>query len=155
MSHWHYSPHEFAQAASYMKVRSISDDHPDRIILGADTVVALNGKLFGKPLDRDDARRILSTLAGTTQDVITGVSVYETASGRRLIEHALTRVTMRPMSDDEIEAYLDSREWEGKAGAYGIQGKADLFVEHTEGSFTNVVGLPIELVTEMLKQFER
>ena len=150
---WKFSPEEFAQSASYFKARSVADDYPDRVILAADTVVALQGKPFGKPVDRDDARRILSTLAGTTQQVITGVTLYEPASGRRLIEHAVTHVTMRLISDAELDAYLDTGEWEGKAGAYGIQESADAFVEKTEGSFSNVVGLPIELVLEMLAAF--
>lgn len=150
---WPFSPHEFAQSTSYLKVRSISDDWPDRVILGADTVVALDGKLFGKAADRDDARRILEALTGVTQDVITGITLYEPSTGRRFIDHAATKVTMREMSDEELKAYLDSGEWAGKAGAYGIQGTADRFVTRTEGSFSNVVGLPVEMVVEALSTF--
>jgi len=153
VSLWKFSPPEFAQSASYFKARSVADDYPDRVILAADTVVSVGGTLLGKPADRDDARRILSILSGTRHQVITGVTLYEPGSGRRLIEHAVTHVTMRPMSAEELEAYLDSGEWEGKAGAYGIQDHADAFVEKTEGSFTNVVGLPIELLREMLAAF--
>ena len=148
-----FSPEEFVEAAAYQKATSVAERYPDRIILAADTVVALNGLIYGKPADRDDARRILSALAGVTQDVITGVTILQPAAGRRLIEHDVTRVTMRPMSHGEIEAYLDSGEWEGKAGAYGIQGTADRFVERVEGSFSNVVGLPVERVLRMLAEF--
>ena len=150
---WRFSPEEFAQSASYFKARSVADDYPDRVILAADTVVSLDERLFGKPTDRDDARRILSTLAGTTHQVITGAALYEPAASRRLIEHAVTHVTMRPMPADELEAYLDSGQWQGKAGAYGIQDRGDAFVERTDGSFSNVVGLPIELVLDMLAHF--
>lgn len=153
MAFWSSGPEEFARAAAYRKACSVADAHPDRVILAADTVVALNGRMYGKPVDRDDARRILSALAGVAQDVITGVAILQPASGRRLVEHDVTRVTMRPMTPEEMEAYLDSGEWEGKAGAYGIQGAADRFVERVDGSFTNVVGLPVELVLRMLAEF--
>jgi septum formation protein len=115
--------------------------------------VSLDGRLVGKPADRDQARRILSTLAGTTHQVISGVTLYQPAADRRLIEHAVTYVTMRPMSDAELEGYLDTGEWQGKAGAYAIQEHADAFVTRTEGSFTNVIGLPMELLAEMLVRF--
>ncbi|HPD29429.1 MAG TPA: Maf family protein [Phycisphaerae bacterium] len=151
---WMRSPEEFVQLAAYQKVSSVAERYPDRVILGADTVVALNGRMYGKPADRDDARRILSALAGVTQDVITGVTILQPAKGRQLVECDVTRVTMRPMSEEEIEVYLDSGEWEGKAGAYGIQGTADRFVEKVEGSFSNVVGLPVERVLRMLAEFD-
>ncbi|UCD30289.1 MAG: septum formation protein Maf [Planctomycetota bacterium] len=150
---WRLSPEEYAEAASYFKARSVADDHPDRLILAADTVVALKGKMFGKPDDENDARRILSSLMGTTHQVITGVTLYEPASGRRLISHDCTRVTMRKMSDHEFNTYLASREWEGKAGAYGIQDNADKFIDHTDGSFSNIVGLPMEMLKTMLVKF--
>jgi septum formation protein len=153
MEDWRFSPEEFAQSSGYFKARSVAEHYRDRIILGADTVVSLDGRMYGKPRDRDDARRILSTLAGTTHKVITGVAVYEPQTGRRLIDYDVTRITMRSLSYNELEAYLDSGEWEGKAGAYGIQDRADAFVERTDGSFSNVVGLPVELVLEMLAPF--
>jgi len=153
MDEQRFSPEEFVEAAACQKATSVAEGYPGRIILAADTVVALNGRIYGKPVDRDGARRILSALAGVTQDVITGVTVLQSATGGRLTEHDVTRVTMRPMSTDEIEAYLDSGEWEGKAGAYGIQGTADRFVERVEGSFSNVVGLPVERVLRMLAEF--
>ncbi len=151
---WASGPEEFARLAACRKASSVAERYPDRVILGADTVVALDGRIYGKPADRDDARRILSALAGVTQDVITGVTILQPAKGRQLAECDVTRVTMRPMSDEEIEAYLDSGEWEGKAGAYGIQGTADQYVEKVEGSFSNVVGLPVERVLRMLAEFD-
>ena len=154
MDSWPFSPEEFVQSAAYQKACSVAERFADRVILAADTVVALDGRIYGKPADRDDARRILSALAGVTQDVISGVTILQPASGKRLTEHDVTRVTMRPMSSEEIEAYLDSGEWEGKAGAYGIQGTADRFVEKVEGSFSNVVGLPVERVLRMLAEFD-
>lgn len=150
---WPFSPAEYAQAISYYKARGVADHYPNRLILAADTVVALDGRMYGKPADIEDARRILLTLTGTTQDVITGVTLLDPTEGRRRIEHDVTRVTMRRMTDDELDAYLASGEWEGKAGAYAIQESADAFVTGVEGSFTNVVGLPMELVLRMLAEF--
>ncbi len=106
--------------------------------------------MFGKPLDRDDARTILSNLSGTTHRVITAVTLLDATTGRRLIRHDSTAVTMKPLSDNQLEAYLDTGAWAGKAGAYGIQDRGDAFVESIDGSFTNVVGLPMELLGRML-----
>jgi len=151
--HWQGCPAELAESLSYYKAASLADDFPDHIILGADTVVALNDQINGKPQDALDARRTLSDLMGTTQDVITGVTLCHHATGRRLIRHAVTKVTMRPMAPDELDAYIAGGDWEGKAGAYGIQDTGDQFITGVEGSFSNVVGLPIELVREMLSAF--
>jgi len=149
----HVVPADFAEAASYYKARAVAGLCRSGVILAADTVVALGKSIFGKPLDRKDARRILSTLAGTRHEVVTGVTVLDARSGRRLIAHDRTWVHMRPMSEPDLEAYLDSGQWQDKAGAYGIQDCGDRFIERIEGSFTNVVGLPMELVGELLKQF--
>lgn len=149
----HVNPAAFAQSASYYKAASLADDYPDRFILGADTVVAVGNRLFGKPADINDARDILTALMGVTQQVITGVTLLHPASDRRLIAHDVTDVTMRRMSSEELDAYLAGGDWQGKAGAYGIQGEADRFVEKCEGSYSNVVGLPIELVKRMLRKF--
>ena len=150
---WLGSPAAFAESASLFKARSIADRHPDRVILAADTIVAVGNHIFGKATDAADARRILGTLAGVTQQVITGVTLLAPAAGRQLTRHDITDVTMRRMSSAELDAYIASGEWEGKAGAYAIQETADRFVERVEGSWTNVVGLPIELVIEMLADF--
>jgi septum formation protein len=118
--------------------------------VAADTVVAVEGQIFGKPADREDARRILQVLTRTPHVVVTGVAILDVAGDRRLISHDKTRVFMRPMSESELSAYLDSGQWAGKAGAYGVQDAADAFVERLEGSFTNVVGMPMELLADML-----
>jgi len=144
------TPAELAEAISRFKAEGVRPLAGDALILSGDTVVALNGELFGKPCDRDDARRIITALSGTHHEVITGVTLLDGATGRTVSRHARTVVVMRELSAAELNTYLDSGAWEGKAGAYGIQDRADAFIDHIEGSFSNVVGFPMELVREML-----
>lgn len=149
------SPVERARSSSYFKAKSVAGLAGDGWVLAADTIAAWEGRVFGKPADHDDARRILQSLSGTTHQVITGVTLLDASSGVKLIRHDSTDVIMRRLTKSEIEDYLDSGAWEGKAGAYGIQDKGDAFVECIEGSFTNVVGMPMELVARMLDEFAR
>lgn len=146
-------PAHLAEALSYLKARSLAKGLGEGVVLAGDTVAARDGKVFGKPADRADARRILCALMGTTHHVITAVTVLDAACGRRRIAHACTAITMHRMNETELTNYLDSGEWSGKAGAYGIQDHADAFVSAIDGSFSNVVGLPMELVGEMLAEF--
>lgn len=138
---------------SEFKADSVARLHPDAIVLGADTVVALDGKLYGKPRDADDARRILSTLMHHRHQVVTGITVIDGRSGRRVVVSDESHITMTPMSPDQLDAYIESGLWEGKAGAYGVQDHDDQFVKRLEGSFTNVVGLPKDLVMSTLASF--
>ena len=144
------TPMQQAEALSYFKARSVATLVNAGIVLAGDTVVALGDRVFGKPVDRDDAKRILSSLSRTTHHVITAVTLLDASTGKRLIRHDTTAVTMKALSDAELEAYA----WAGKAGAYGIQDRGDAFVTSTEGSFTNVVGFPMELVSEMLAEWD-
>ncbi len=146
-------PAQHAEALSYFKARSVAPEITDGLIVAADTVAGVRGRVFGKPVSRQNAGNILQALAGTTHEVITGVTLLDASTLRRDIRHAVTTVAMRPLSDEEIESYLDTGEWVGKAGAYGIQGHGDRFVERIEGSFTNVVGLPMELLACMMKDW--
>jgi septum formation protein len=143
------APAARAEALAYFKARSVAERHPAACVLGADTLVAVAGRVLGKPADRDEAEGMLRTLSGTRHAVISGVALLG-PDGIRLITSETTHVTMRPLTDQEVADYLDSGEWVGKAGAYAIQETADRFVVKVEGSFSNVVGLPIELVGRML-----
>jgi len=140
-----------AEALAYFKARAVAEGHPDATVLAADTVVATDAGLLGKPADADEARRMLRLLSGTRHQVITGVAVLS-PQGERLIASDCTHVTMREMTHDEIENYVASGEWQGKAGAYAIQETADRFVQTVVGSFDNVIGLPVELVLRMLQE---
>lgn len=125
--------------------------HP-LLLLAADTTVALGGEIFGKPANAEDARQMLAKLSGRTHEVITAVALLCLPEGALRVADATTRVTFRPLSDAEVEAYVASGEPRDKAGAYAIQGGAAGFVVRIEGSYSNVVGLPIERVKEMLKE---
>lgn len=154
----------WAEALAYFKARTIADTHPGAWVIGADTVVWCAGELLGKPRDADHARRMLELQSGGEAEVITGVALLRVgpddsgpvtgtgaASGvRRFFGHAVSRVWMRD-SPAFVESYLASGDWRGKAGAYGIQDTADKWIARIEGSFSNVVGLPVELVSRMLR----
>lgn len=154
-STWESDPISYVEMVSLEKARSVAARFNDRLIVGADTTVAVGGHMFGKPADEADARRILSSLAGTTHQVITGVAIVQPETGGQSVRHAVTSCRMRPMTKHELDDYISGRGWEGKAGAYGIQDEGDEFVTLVEGSFSNVVGLPVELVIEMLAAFGR
>ncbi|MEM1449320.1 MAG: Maf family protein [Planctomycetota bacterium] len=127
------------------------------LVVGADTLVVLGEdgdparRFLEKAADAEEAREMLRALSGTRHRVITGVAVVETAGGAERATHETTWVTMRAITPDEVEAYVESGEWEGKAGAYAIQETADRFVERLDGGgFDNVVGLPVERTLGLL-----
>ncbi len=115
-------------------------------VLAADTLVVCGGEVFGKPRGRAVARRMLSRLAGRTHLVLTGVALRRAPRGPSLTWVERTRVRLRALSPAELRAYLDSGEWRGKAGGYGIQGRAGAFVTSVRGCYCNVVGLPLGAV---------
>lgn len=145
-------PADQAKALAYFKARAVARNRPAAVVLAADTVVAMGDDVLGKPCGAAEARAMLGRLSGSRHAVITGVAVVG-ASRPRLIASEMTYVTMRPMSPEEIEAYVASGEWRDKAGAYAIQETADRFILKLEGSFTNVVGLPMELTARALASF--
>lgn len=122
----------------------------DEIVLAADTTVALSSTIMGKPADREDAARMLTELSGRRHDVITGICIRR---GQSIVRDcASTAVWFAPMGPEEIEQYVSSGEPMDKAGAYGIQGLAAKFIERIEGSYSNVVGLPVALVYQRLRE---
>lgn len=123
------------------------------LVIAADTVVVYQTKILGKPKDRAEAFQMLQMLSGKTHQVFTGVCVWDMASNRYISSLAKTIVEMREIDQQEIEAYTNTTEPYDKAGGYAIQQYAGIFVTRIEGSYTNVVGLPIELVGKMLKEF--
>jgi septum formation protein len=145
------SPADQAEALAYFKARAVADATTEAIVLGADTIVAVGQEVLGKPDGQADARRMLEALSATRHAVITGVALLGPGPRRRILSDT-TYVTMRPLSAEDVQGYIDSQEWVDKAGAYAIQETADRFVDRIEGSFTNIVGLPIELVRALLAE---
>lgn len=146
------APVAWAEALAYFKARAIADRWPGHWVLGADTIVVCVGQLLGKPRNLNDARRMLELQAGRPTDVITGVCVVRREEVvRRVFGHRVTVVWMRD-APAERRAYLESGDWQGKAGAYGIQNVGDRLVERLAGSFSNVVGLPIGLVRRIVRR---
>lgn len=123
----------------------------ERPVLGADTVVAIDGVIFGKPVDAADAQRMLAALSGRTHQVLTGVALALAADGPVLDAISRTTVQMRVISAAEAAAYWDCGEPQGKAGAYGIQGRGAVFIEHIAGSHTGVMGLPLYETAALLQ----
>lgn len=123
----------------------------DAVVLGADTEVILDGRVFGKPADAMDAAAMLHLLSGRTHDVLTSVSVVSQAQEAQAA--SLTQVAIEPLSDAAIQRYLDSGEWQGKAGAYAIQGCFEAHVQHLSGSYSGVMGLPLHETAHVLRQF--
>jgi len=120
-------------------------------VLSADTTVAINEIILGKPVDENDARQMLERLSGQTHDVISVVSMY--CEDKMEQKTSVTEVTMKQLSNDEIQRYIESNEPFGKAGGYGIQGQASLFISRIEGSYSGVMGLPIFETARLLESF--
>jgi septum formation protein len=123
------------------------------LVLGADTLVVLDGRPFGKPASADDARRMLAALGGRAHEVVTGVAVVEAGGGREATAAVVSRVLMRPYGAAEIDAYLVTGEPFDKAGAYAVQGEGGRLVERVEGCYRNVVGLPVTTAARLLRGF--
>ncbi|HEY3266636.1 MAG TPA: Maf family protein [Armatimonadota bacterium] len=143
----------YASALALAKAEAIASAETDAVVVGADTVVALDDHLLNKPADAADARRMLALLQGRTHQVITGVAVLVVEAGeiaRRDVRHVSTDVTMREAAPEEIEAYIATGEPMDKAGAYGIQGRGALFIQGIVGDYNNVVGLPLFVLSQML-----
>ena len=125
--------------------------NPGAIVLGADTEVILGDEVFGKPRDADDAAAMLRRLSGRTHQVISAVSLV--SPSREAQVASVSEVTVADLDDAAIADYLATGEWEGKAGAYGIQGHAQVFIEHLSGSFSGVMGLPLFETARLLRSF--
>jgi septum formation protein len=132
------------------KALAVAPRQPGKVVLGADTSVVVGDQALGKPEHHEDARRMLALLSGRSHDVLTGVCAW--ADGRRLVHVECTRVRMAQLSKAEIDWYLSTGESDDKAGAYAVQGRASRFVESIQGSYSNVVGLPISSVYNLLKE---
>lgn len=136
-------PEEAVKELSMQKAMEVAGKCRGAVVIGADTVVAAEGKILGKPKDREDALRMLKMLQGKSHQVLTGVTVFLGEPGRTVQFAETTKVHVFPMTKEQMEAYADSGEPMDKAGAYGIQGRFAAFVSGIEGDYNNVVGLPV------------
>jgi septum formation protein len=140
----------YAKEQAHNKTFAIAKDHPDEVVLGADTVVIIDDLALGKPVDPDDATRMLQKLSGRTHLVTTAFCLFH--QQQKYEEQVTSSVTFQALSAAHITGYLRSLEWQGKAGAYAIQGIAGAFVSRVEGSYSNVVGLPVFEVVAALER---
>ena len=146
-------PEAYAVRVALDKARVAAGRARTGIVIAADTIVVVGDSILGKPVDAADARRMLSMLSGREHEVITGLAVMDAASRRSSVRTAVTQVCFRKLSEREISAYVATGEPLDKAGAYGIQERGALLVERIEGCYSNVVGLPLSLLGEMLANF--
>ncbi|NSW57213.1 MAG: septum formation inhibitor Maf [Armatimonadetes bacterium] len=149
---------EYAVRMALGKARAVANEYPGRWVLGADTIVVIDDVVLGKPADAENARQMLRLLSGRAHEVHTGVALVRSGENDSRAEHtavATTQVRFRDLTDAEIERYIATGEPLDKAGAYGIQGHGGALVSEYSGSYTNVVGLPVEVVAEMLSTHMR
>ncbi|VFM99428.1 MAG: septum formation protein [Candidatus Kentron sp. G] len=150
----HESPGEMAARLARQKAVDVARGVECGIVLGCDTVVECRGRILGKPLDIHHARQMIRWLQGGNHRVFSGLCLWDAGTSRHAVEVAITELTVEPLTDTRIEAYLAGGQWEGKAGAFGYQDQHD-WLRILAGSESNVVGLPLELLGRMLRDFSR
>lgn len=149
-----YTPEMIVRSLALRKAEAVIAEagEQDTIIVGSDTIVVLDDKVLGKPVDEQDSRIMLEMLQGRTHQVYTGVACIGLPERKVLVEHRVTSVSMRALSEEEISAYIATGEPADKAGSYAIQGLGATLVEEIEGCYFNVVGLPLSLLGNMLSR---
>ncbi|MEN6578285.1 MAG: nucleoside triphosphate pyrophosphatase [Phycisphaerales bacterium] len=140
----------YAEELAMAKARSVAPDFPDALVIGADTLCDLDGEVIGKAADKEAAERITRKLFSKPHLVITGLALIRLSRSIEIIRSDVTTVYPRQLTESQIAAHVAGGAWEGKAGAYAIQEVGDAFVERIEGSFTNVMGMPMELLGRLL-----
>ena len=145
------SPETLVMALAFEKANSVAVKHEDAIVIGADTIVEIEGEILGKPKSREGAKRMMEKLRGKSHKVITGFSIIDLSSDKKYMDYEVTEVVFKDLSDEEIEAYINKAEYMDKAGAYGIQEEAALFVDKIKGEYLNIVGFPISKIYTVLK----
>lgn len=145
-------PKDVVEMLALRKCRDVANRSQNgEIVIAADTIVVYSDKILGKPVDKSDARKMIHSLSGKSHQVITGIAIIDLETGIESVDCQVTDVLFRHLTDDKIERYLNTEEYVDKAGAYGIQGYGEVLVKSINGSFSNVVGLPISKLDEMLE----
>ena len=143
-------PREYAKRLALAKAKSVAAGFPNRLVIGADTVVDFEGEIIGKPCDAKEAKEITRKLFSRPHKVITAVAIVRLSNGIKMVESDTTTVYPKKMTEKQIARHIEDGSWRGKAGAYAIQEGGDQFVEKIDGSLTNVMGLPMELLERLL-----
>ena len=146
-------PHELAKSLSFEKANVVANNHKNALVIAADTFIVFEEKILGKPHTETEAKKMLETISGKPHSVITGFTIIDTEDKKTLSESVETKVYIRRLTPNEIDAYIKSREPLDKAGAYAIQDLGSVIVERIEGDYFNVIGLPLSALTESLKEF--
>lgn len=146
----HGSCRQYVHHVSWLKAAAVAPKVSDGVVLAADTVGWIDGKVIGKPEDEADARRILSTLSGRVHELWTGVVLWRTEDQMQWCWQERSLVKMRPLSERELDDYLQTRKWVGCSGAYAIEEENDPYLTIVEGSLSNVIGLPMESLERVL-----
>ena len=149
----HVDPEKVVRTFSYEKAASLKSDFPDALIIGADTIVYIDGTVYGKPQTKEQAHEMLASLSGKIHTVYTGYTILDTASAKYVTEVVKTEIKLATLSDKEIETYYIKVPPLDKAGGYAIQGYGAIFTEWIKGEYSNVVGLPLCSFTSSLKEF--
>jgi len=140
----------YAERLAMAKAKDVAGRFPNSLVIGADTVVDFKGQIIGKPADAKDAEAITRKLFSAPHKVITGVAIVRLSDGTEIVESDVTTVYPKKMTEQQIEEHIKGGSWQDKAGAYAIQETGEKFVERIEGSLTNVMGFPMELVQRLL-----
>lgn len=151
------APDKIVKELAFLKAKAVAEREEDALVIGADTIVVAEGNILGKPHSREEAFSMLSMLQGKTHQVYTGVALIAKEAGKERLEvfAEKTDVTFYPMTEKEIQEYIDTGESMDKAGAYGIQGRAAVYIQKICGDYNNVVGLPVAKLYQKLKEFTR
>jgi septum formation protein len=146
-------PCEYAERLALAKAKNIAEQHPDCMVIAADTIAYFEGEIIGKPADRSDAERITKKLFSKPHKVITGIAIIRLRDGIEINQSDTTTIYPKKLTAEQITEHIKSGTWRDKAGAYAIQENGDECMERIEGSLTNVMGLPMELLERLLKRF--
>ncbi|MHC4173346.1 MAG: Maf family protein [Planctomycetota bacterium] len=143
---------EYAERLALAKAKNVAEKHLDCLVIGADTVADFKGRIIGKPADAKEAEQITKKLFSGPHKVITAVAIIRLSNGTELSESESTTVYPKKLNAEQIREHIKSKSWQGKAGAYAIKEKGDEFIERIDGSLTNVMGLPMELLESLLTE---
>jgi len=144
---------EYAERLALAKAKYVAEKHPDFMVIGADTVVDFQGQIIGKPADAKEAEQIIKKLFSGPHKVITGIAIVRLSDGIELCESDTTTIYPKRLTSEQIAEHIKSESWRDKAGAYAIKENGDEFVERIQGSLTNVMGLPMELLGRLLEKY--